>query len=82
MDEPEGLTDYERWQVAVAVAGLAFSLAFTIWFLVKEDQGLSARLKWWREQQRRKRAAEADFQRSLNWVLFEAWEAVHNAPAI
>lgn len=79
-DEPEGLTDYERWQVAVAIGGLLLSVAFTAWIMFRDDAVMMGKLKWWRDQQRRKRQFEADVRRDYNHVLFEAWEVMH-APA-
>ena len=80
-EEPEGLTEYERWQIAMALVGLGASLIFTAWIMFRDDASLIGKAKWWREQQRRKREFEAEVRRDLNHVLFQAWE-VMNAPAV
>jgi hypothetical protein len=78
-EEPEGLTEYERWQVAVAVGGLLLSVGFTLWLVLKDDAGLVGKLRWYRDQQRRKREFEAQVRHDLNHVLFAAWEVMSDA---
>ena len=77
----DGLTDYERWQVAVAVGGLLLSVAFTLYITLKDDASVAQRLRWWRDQQRRKREAEAEFRRLANQMHFEAFLVVSGAHA-
>ena len=77
----EGLTEYERWQVAVAIAGLAISIAFTLWIMLKDDASVAHRLRWWREQQRKRAETEAEFTRWRDNLRFDLWLMEHGAPA-
>jgi hypothetical protein len=81
-EPPEGLSDYERWQVAVAIAGLALSVGFTLWLMLRDDASVMGKLRWWRDQQRRKQQAERAFRKDLNHVFFEAWEVLTGANAV
>jgi hypothetical protein len=75
----ERLSEYERWELGLAVAGLVLSGAFIAWVLFREDSTLAHRLRWAQEQRRQRRAAEAEFRKAVNETLFEAWEAVTSA---
>ena len=69
----------QRWQVGVAVASLVFSIGFTVWLMGREDGQMFYRLRWELAQRRKRREYEAEFVKSRNLMLFQAWELLCGA---
>jgi hypothetical protein len=81
VDEPTGLTRYERYELAYMFIGLAISVGLTVWMFSREDGQMFYRLRWELEQRRKRREYEAAFARSRNLMLFEAWTVLTGANA-
>jgi hypothetical protein len=81
VEEGTGLTPYQKYELAYMFIGLAVSVGLTVWRLSREDGQMFYRLRWELEQRRKRRAYEAEFVRSRNLMLFQAWEVMTSAPA-
>lgn len=84
-EDEGGLSTTEKWEVASIIVGIVFTLAYGAWLFSEMSEGQGDgplyRLRWRMDQAKRRKAAEAEFQRDKNRMLFEAWEVMTRADA-